>query len=62
MYIHVRTETGRAPDHCITADLLDQWFGPQSFTQMSWVRLPVLPHSPKKIPLGPLTWLLPRRG
>ena len=27
----------------------DQWYGPQSFTQRTWVRLPVLSHSHRQV-------------
>ena len=27
----------------------DQWYGPQSFTQRTWVRLPVLSHSHRRV-------------
>jgi len=30
-------------------DLIDPWFGPQSLTPRSWVRLPVLSHSHRRV-------------
>jgi len=38
----------------IKADRLDQWFGPQPFTQRSWVRLPALSHPHWRVLTGNL--------